>query len=111
MCVMQFSNGIQTGLMITAENLINRPLYEDELKKQTCYEIDSFVHEKLKDPLPYTVLIVSWTAIFVLIFLFGFNPEMKRSNAEKSNAHGNTQDSGKINTTSNESEGLILNNT
>ena len=111
MCVMQFCNYIQTGLLIAAENMMNRQLSKEELMKQTCYESGSSVREKQKDPLPYTILIVSWTTIFVLTYVFGFNPEMKRSNAEKSNSHGNTQGSDNIDTDSNESGGLILGKT
>ena len=111
MCVMQFCNYIQTGLLIAAENMMNRQLSKEELMKQTCYKSGSSVREKQKDPLPYTILIVSWTTIFVLTYVFGFNPEMKRSIAEKSNSHGNTQGSDKKDTDSNESRGLILGKT
>ena len=111
MCVMNFASYIQSGLLIAAENLIYRPLSEDEWIKQTCYETGSTTREKLKDPMPYTIFIVSWTAVLVSTWLFGFNPEMKRSNAERRDALENIPDNGNINSLSNESEGLVFDDT
>ena len=111
MCVMNFASYIQSGLMMAAENLIYRPLSEDEWIDQTCYETGSTTHNKLKDPMPYTIFIVSWTAVLVSTMLFWFNPEMKRSNAERRDAVENIPDNDNSNSPSNESEGLIFDNT
>ena len=69
--------------MIAFENIIYRPLPEDEMNTQTCSEKNDSSHEQAKDYLPYTIFITAWMVVFGCIFVFWFHPEMKRTNADK----------------------------
>ena len=68
---------------MAAENALHRPLTEDEMRQQTCSEAGDTSHEQAKDYSPYAIFITSYTGVLVLLYVVFFNPEMKRSNADR----------------------------
>ena len=83
LALIQFGASVQIAAMIAFENIIYRPLPDDEIRLQTCSEVNDNSHEQAKDYLPYTIFITSWMVVFGCIFVFWFHPEMKRTNADK----------------------------
>ena len=65
-----------------AENALYRPLSEAEMEIQTCSEKGDTSHEQAKDYSPYAIFITSYAAVFVIIYILFFHPEMKRTNAD-----------------------------
>ena len=66
-----------------AENALYRPLSEQEMEKQTCSEKGDTSHETAKDYSPYAIFITTYAAVFVVLYILFFHPEMKRTNADK----------------------------
>ena len=86
MTLIEFSGSLHTAAMMAFENIIYSHLSEDELALQTCSEKDDSSHEQAKNYLPYSIFIASWMAISGFFYLILFNPEMKRSKADKTNS-------------------------
>ena len=77
------SASIQGVFLMAIENILYRPLSEAELEKQTCADKEDTSHELAKDYLPYSVFVTVYMTAFVLLFTLFFQPEMKRSKADK----------------------------
>ena len=100
-----FSSSMQGVALMGAENVLYKPLSEAEMKKQTCSPPGDTSHEQAKDYSPYAIFITVYAAIFAILYIVFFNPEMKRSNAD--NAHLMANDEGgnfSASTASNRSE-------
>ena len=80
----QISSYIQGAVLMLAEFVLYKPLSEAELEIQTCSEKNDTSHEQAKDYSPYMIFITSYAAVFVVMYILLFNPEMKRSNADRS---------------------------
>ena len=79
-----FSSSIQGAAMMALEHILYWPLSEVDMKKQTCSEKDDTAHEQAKDYLPYSVCVTVYGMAFIALYVIFFNPEMKRSKADKS---------------------------
>ena len=79
-----FANAIQGTFLMALETILYRPLSEDEMEVQTCADIEDTAHEQAKDYLPYTIFVQAYATVFLLIYVFLFHPEMKRSKVDKS---------------------------
>ena len=86
MALTEFSGSLHTGAMMAFENIIYSHLSEDEMALQTCSEKYDSSHEQAKDYLPYSIFIASWMAISGSFYVLLFNPELKRSKADKTNS-------------------------
>ena len=86
MALIEFSGSLHTAAMMAFENIIYSHLSEDEMALQTCSEKDDRSHEQAKDYLPYSVFIASWMAMSGCLYVLLYNPEMKRSKADKTNS-------------------------
>ena len=81
------SSSFQSGVMMSFEHVIYQQLTEDEMALQTCSENEDRAHEQAKNYLPYTIFITSWMTVCGCIYVFLFDPEMKRSNADKNKSN------------------------
>ena len=79
-----FVTAIQGTFLMALESVLYRPLSEDEMEVQTCADIGDTTHEQAKDYLPYTIFVQVYGTLFLLMYLFLFHPEMKRSKVDKS---------------------------
>ena len=89
-----------------AENALYRPLTKDEMEIQTCAEKGDTSHEQAKDYSPYAIFITSYAALFVVLYILFFHPEMKRSNADQMLLGGGIDANITASTSTNESERL-----
>ena len=90
-----------------AENALYRPLSEQEMEIQTCSEKGDTSHETAKDYSPYAIFITTYAAVFVVLYILFFHPEMKRTNADKNLLLKGDNDANiTISTSTNESEKL-----
>ena len=83
MSLIGFSVLVQGPVLMVMENIIYRELSEVELEKQTCAKKGDMSHEMAKDYLPYTCFLTVYMTAFVIIYVFLFQPEMKRSTVDK----------------------------
>ena len=67
---------------MAVENILYGALSEADMLKQTCSETDDTSHELAKDYLPYSIFIVVYTTVFIILYILFFCPEMKRSIAD-----------------------------
>ena len=104
-----FSSSLQGVALMGAENALYRPLSEKEMEKQTCSEKGDTSHETAKDYSPYAIFITSYAAVFVVIYILFFHPEMKRSNADKMLLKGDRDINVTVSTSTNESDRLVKN--
>ena len=81
-----FSSSVQSVALMAVEPILRNPLSESEMKKQTCAPTGDTSHEQAKDYLPYTIFLTVYVGIFIILYCIFFNPEMKRSNADKMQA-------------------------
>ena len=86
MALIEFSGSLHTAAMMAFENIIYSHLSEDEMALQTCSENDDSSHEQAKNYLPYSIFIASWMAMTGCFYVLLYNPEMKRSKADKTNS-------------------------
>ena len=78
-----FSSSLQGVALMGAENALYRPLSEQEMEKQTCSEKGDTSHETAKDYSPYAIFITTYAAVFVVLYILFFHPEMKRTKADQ----------------------------
>ena len=79
-----FANAIQGTFLMALEGILYRPLSEKEMEVQTCADKEDTSHEQAKDYLPYTIFVQVYATLFLLMYVFLFHPEMKRSKVDKS---------------------------
>ena len=102
-----FSSSLQGVGLIGAEHALYRPLSEHEMEIQTCSEKGDTSHETAKDYSPYAIFITTYTAVFVVLYILFFHPEMKRTNADKNLLLKNDNDANiTVSTSTNEPEKL-----
>ena len=90
-----------------AETALYRPLSEAEMEIQTCSEKGDTSHEQAKDYSPYAIFITSYAAVFVVIYILFFHPEMKRSNADSMLLRDDKEANVTVSTSTNESDRLV----
>ena len=90
-----------------AENALYRPLSDAEMEKQTCAEKGDTSHEQAKDYSPYAIFITTYAAVFVVLYILFFHPEMKRSNADNALLKGDKDANITVSTSTNESDRLV----
>ena len=104
-----FSSSLQGVALMGAENALYRPLSENEMGKQTCAEKGDTAHEQAKDYSPYAIFITAYAAVFVILYILFFHPEMKRSNADNMLLGGEMEGNITTSTSMNESERFVKN--
>lgn len=102
-----FSSSLQGVALMGAENVLYRPLSEAEMEIQTCSEKGDTSHEQAKDYSPYAIFITSYAAVFVVLYILFFHPEMKRSNADCMLLRDDKEANVTVSTSTNESDRLV----
>ena len=90
-----------------AENALYRPLSDAEMEIQTCSEKGDTSHEQAKDYSPYAIFITSYAAVFVVLYILFFHPEMKRSKADTMLLRDDKEANVTVSTSTNESDRLV----
>ena len=100
-----FSSSLQGVALMGAENALYRPLSDQEMEIQTCSEKGDTSHETAKDYSPYAIFITTYAAVFVVLYILFFHPEMKRTNADKNQLLKGDNDANiTVSTSTNESD-------
>ena len=105
--LLYFSSSIQAVALMLAETALYRPLSEAEMEIQTCSEKGDTSHEQAKDYSPYVIFITSYVAVFAVVYILFFHPEMKRSNADNVLLRDDKEDRVTMSTLTNESDRLV----
>ena len=87
-----FSGSLQSAALMGVETILHKPLSVSEMKKQTCALPGDTSHEQAKDYTPYTIFLAVYAGTFIILYCIFFNPEMKRSNADKIQVTGHSEE-------------------
>ena len=83
--------GFDSG--VSTDSHVNGTSFRQHI--QTCSEEGDSAHEVAKDYSTYIYFLIGWVVALWAIYVCGFFPKMKRSNADKSNEVRNMEDNQK----------------